>query len=81
LDALLNEAPASQQTAATRVAKTTQRLVDDASAESPDPDMVESMGDMLRQTAQSFKDNLPEIVDVAGRIAAAAAVVAKAAGG
>jgi hypothetical protein len=81
LETLLNQAPASQQTAASNVAQTTQMLVTNAAAEDPDPDMVQTIGGMLRQTAQAFKDNLPQIVDVAGKIAAAASVIARAAGG
>ena len=81
LEALLNQAPASQQTAASNVAQTTQMLITNTSAENPDPAMVQTIGGMLRQAAQSFKDNLPQIVDLAGNIAAVAATIAKATGG
>jgi hypothetical protein len=56
-------------------------LITNTSAENPDPAMVQTIGGMLRQAAQSFKDNLPQIVDLAGNIAAVAATIAKATGG
>ena len=81
LEALLNQTSASQKTDANNVAQMTQMLISNVSSENPDPTMVQSIGGMLQQTAQSFKDNLPQIVDVAGKIAMAAATIAKATGG
>jgi hypothetical protein len=79
LNALLKEVAASQREDADAVAQSTQMLLDTASVETPNPTLVQSLGSMLQQSAQAFKDNLPEIVEVAGKIALAATAVAKAA--
>jgi hypothetical protein len=81
LNELLKQAPAEQQDTADAVAQTTQLLIDQAVDDDPNPTMVQTMGTVLKQTAQSFTDNLPQIVDVAGKIAAVAATIAKATGG
>ena len=81
LNELLKQAPADQQNSVDAIAQTTQLLIDNAVAEEPNPTMVQTMGSVLQQTAQSFRDNLPQIVDVAGKIAVAAATIAKATGG
>jgi len=81
LNELLKQAPAEQQDTADAVAQTTQLLINQAVDDDPNPTMVQTMGTVLKQTAQSFTDNLPQIVDVAGKIAAVAATIAKATGG
>ena len=80
LNDLLQRAPAEQQSAAGAVAQTTEMLVNTAAAEDPNPTMVQGMSDMLKQTAQAFKNNLPQIIDVTTKIATAVATIAKVAG-
>jgi len=80
LNEMLKQVPISQQDMADDVADATQALINTASDEKPNVKIIQGMGTLLTQTAQSFKDNLPQIVDVAGRIAVAATAIAKAAG-
>lgn len=81
LNLLLQSVPGSQEDAANDVASATQALIETASDDKPNQTVVQGMGTLLKQTAQAFKDNLPQIVDVAGKIAAAAAAVAQVSGG
>jgi hypothetical protein len=80
LNDLLQRAPVEQQGAAGAVAQTTEMLINTAAAEEPNPTMVQGMSDMLKQTAQTFKNNLPQIIDVTTKIASAVATIAKVAG-
>lgn len=80
LNKLLQKVPQEQQKSANAVTKITESLIENASAEEPNEIVVESLSDSLKRAAQAFRENIPEIVDVTTKIAAAAAAVMAAAG-
>lgn len=80
LDDLLIFTPDDQQADAAAVAQSTQLLLDALAADRPDPTVVQGRGSTLQQKAQAFEATLPQIVDLAEKIARAAAAIAMASG-
>ena len=68
LDVLLKRVPTAE---GAKLSTETEALLQMAANDKPNPTIIEMLGAGLKQTASAFKNNLPEIVDVAAKIVTA----------
>jgi hypothetical protein len=73
LERALRAAPPGWEEEAAEVADLTQALVDAAGAEKPKKPAIRALGEGLKEAAEALRDDLPAVVEIAARIAAAVA--------
>lgn len=77
LDTLLKEVPDAD---GAKLSAETETLLQMAANDDPNPTVIGMLGNGLKQTASKFKDNLPEIVEVAAKIVTAVSAASRMAG-
>jgi hypothetical protein len=69
LNQALQQIPVDRQAEAEKVAKMAARLIEDASEEKPDKDLLEISGEGLKKAARNIADVMPDVLNIATKIA------------
>ncbi len=75
LNQVLQQIPQGRQAEAEKVAKMATRLMEDASEEKPDKDMLEISSEGLKKAARNITDVMPDVLSIATKIAGLVAAI------
>lgn len=68
MKALLAQTPPEQAADAELVARRLENLAEEAAADAPDPELVQTLGQSLRKAASKFSNSLPGLIDLSAAV-------------